>query len=107
MNITARIPSLHQKAYVEALLHYFAHQTNQLRVVLEEKIESFCCEFEDPQLAYDQFLMVIKKLECNNIETWSELQKEVTHVFHNDREMKDLFLAIAKERNIPTLRFTT
>lgn len=99
-------PSVRHALYVDALLRYFANQTPQLRVVLEEKIESFSSEFEDPQLAYDQFSAVIKKLERNDFETWSEFQKEVARVFNNDREMRDLFLTIATKRAIPSLRFT-
>lgn len=91
--------------YIDAMLQYFSHPSKQLRAVLETKMESFCEEFEDPQLAYDQFIIVITKLERNDFQTWNEFQKEVSSAFNNDNEMDTLFLTIAKER-MPSMKWS-
>lgn len=107
MNSSIQNIDILRSGYVDAILRYFYNPTDQLEVILETKIESFCTEFEDPHLAYTQIKAVIEKLQRNDFKTWGELQKEVISVFKNDTEMNILFLTITEKRNIPSMKWTS
>ena len=86
-------------AFTEAIIRYLHKPTEQLKAVMETKMETYSNHLNQPG-ALEDLQETIMLLESGDEETWVLIQRGALFLIENDPELKILFIKAAQKHNL-------
>ncbi|MEK7227777.1 MAG: hypothetical protein AAB681_00275 [Patescibacteria group bacterium] len=86
---------------LEAVIRYLNNEkSDQLRAVMELKMERYACTFENSEMIFKTLQGVVKDLENGEVQVWVRIREGTGPLLMEDKELETIFIEAAEKRGV-------